>query len=154
MSAARLPPDIVAAVPVHTLRALLGPRPVTVAPYAAPDDIPPEHVITDRVVLPTAAHEAVVELVNNPPPPTPALVACMAPEGREPVTLAEAIAVTNLLRDALGDRCRHTAPAPFAQAGARCEREPHPTGNHRVAPRDGLPGAVWSDARSRADGGS
>lgn len=109
MSAARLPPDIVAAVPVHTLRALLGPRPVTVAPYAAPDDIPPEHVITDRVVLPPAAYEAVVELVKNPPPPTPALVACMAPE--EPVTLADAVAMTNLLRDALGDRCRLSAEA-------------------------------------------
>ncbi len=70
------------------------------------------------------------------------------------MALAEAIAVTNLLRDVLGDRCRHTAPAPFAQAGARCERVPHAAGNHKVAPRDGLPGAVWSDARSRADGGS
>lgn len=121
----------------------------------APDDIPPEHAISAAVVLPPAAYEAVVELVNNPPPPTPALVACMAPpEEREPVTLAEAVAMTNLLRDALGERCRHTAPDPFAQAGAQCEREPHATGNHTVSARDGHPGAVWSDARSREDGGS
>ena len=53
-----------------------------------------------------------------------------------------------------GNRCRSTAPAVFAQAGAPCERVPHAAGNHKVAPRDGLPGAVWSDARSREDGGS
>lgn len=94
-----------------------------------PDDIPPEHAIPSHVSLAPDEYAAVMALVENPPPPTPALVALMA-------------------------RCRAVAPAEHARAGAQCEREPHAVGNHRVSPRDGLPGAVWSDARSREDGGS
>lgn len=41
------------------------------------------------------------------------------------------------------DRCDAIVPKPHAQADARCEREPHADGNHRVAPKDGKPGAVW-----------
>jgi hypothetical protein len=47
-------------------------------------------------------------------------------------------------------RCEATAPAPFAQAGAPCERAPHAEGNHRVAPKDGKPGAVWKDVAREA----
>lgn len=39
--------------------------------------------------------------------------------------------------------CTAIAPPPHTQAGARCEREQHADGNHKLAARDGKPGAVW-----------
>lgn len=42
--------------------------------------------------------------------------------------------------------CPTLVPVPHTQAGERCERGQHPeTIPHRVAPKNGKPGAVWNE---------